>query len=123
MFLKGKGVTKYHIGKVIREARRAARMSQMQLAEKVGISYQQIQKYEKGASELSLPRLSQIAEVLDIPLESFFSKEDLIAERRPPYGKLSLEENTLLAQFRKIRSIKTKKVLITAIKAIAEQES
>lgn len=116
-------MTKYHIGKIIREARRSSRMSQMQLAEKVGVSYQQIQKYEKGASELSLPRLSQIAEALDIPLETFFSEKDLVAERPALYGKLSSEESVLLTLFRKIRSGKTKKLLIAAIRAVAEEES
>lgn len=55
------------IGSTIREMRKAAGMSQSRLAGKVGVSYQQIQKYEKGASKLSVPRLLQIAECFGVP--------------------------------------------------------
>ena len=59
------------IGSMIRELRKAAAMSQSRLADKIGVSYQQVQKYEKGASNLSVPRLMQIAEVFGVPPESF----------------------------------------------------
>jgi transcriptional regulator with XRE-family HTH domain len=45
-------------------------MSQMELAEKIGISYQQLQKYEKGINNISISRLKQIADVLKIPISS-----------------------------------------------------
>ncbi len=46
------------VGELIRRMRKSAHMSQMQLAEKIGISYQQVQKYEKGVNQLSLSRLN-----------------------------------------------------------------
>lgn len=55
------------IGEVIRLMRKAAGMTQMMLADKVGVSYQQIQKYEKGASQLNVPRLLQFAKIFNVP--------------------------------------------------------
>lgn len=55
------------IGALIRQLRKSAGMSQTRLAYKVGVSYQQIQKYEKGASKLSVPRLLQLADIFGVP--------------------------------------------------------
>lgn len=114
---------KSHIGQIIREVRRASGLSQMQLAEIVGLSYQQIQKYEKGRSEITIRRLYQIAEALEIPVNSFLQEKNLIISESPSfYGKLSDQENTLLSLYRKIRSTKIKNMIIIAVKAISEQE-
>jgi transcriptional regulator with XRE-family HTH domain len=47
-------------------------MTQQQLAEQVGIKFQQIQKYETGANRVSASRLWDIADVLDVPVSFFF---------------------------------------------------
>ena len=47
-------------------------MTQQQLAERVGIKFQQIQKYETGANRVSASRLWEIAEALDVPAAYFF---------------------------------------------------
>jgi transcriptional regulator with XRE-family HTH domain len=97
-------------------------MSQMQLAEKIGISYQQVQKYERGTSELTLTRLHQMAEALQIPVSSFLHGDNLVvSEVRTVYGKLSGDEETLLRLFRKIKGEKAKKIALSIIRAIAEQ--
>jgi len=112
-----------NIGQIIREARRASGLSQMQLAEKVGLSYQQIQKYEKGKSEITVKRLYQIAEALEIPVDKFLHGKNLIISESPSfYGKLSPEEETLISLYRKIKSAKIKNMIIAAVKAISEQE-
>jgi transcriptional regulator with XRE-family HTH domain len=114
---------KLSIGKTIREARIASNLSQMKLAEKVGLSYQQIQKYEKGASELSLTRLFQIAEALELPLDTFFRRKELtVAEPPSLYGKISNEEESLLRLYRKVGSAKKKKLIISLLKVMAERE-
>ena len=114
---------KLSIGKTIREARIASNLSQMKLAEKVGLSYQQIQKYEKGASELSLTRLFQIAEALELPPDTFFRRKELsVAESPSLYGKISDEEESLLRLYRKIGSGKKKKLIISLLKVMAERE-
>lgn len=68
-------------------------MSQMALAEKIGISYQQLQKYEKGINNISIYRLQQICEALKVPISRFLEGQEpeKIAEDTSEYG-LSKEE-------------------------------
>ncbi|KAA0916808.1 helix-turn-helix domain-containing protein [Aquicoccus porphyridii] len=61
-----------HVGKRIRHRRWLVGMTQQQLAEKVGIKFQQIQKYETGANRVSASRLWDISEALDVPVSFFF---------------------------------------------------
>lgn len=61
-----------HVGKRIRHRRWLVGMTQQQLAEKVGIKFQQIQKYETGANRVSASRLWDISETLDVPVSFFF---------------------------------------------------
>jgi len=113
---------KRHIGSLIRIVRKAAGLSQMKLAEKIGISYQQVQKYEKGASEISISRLSQIAHALNMPVIRFISDDEktMVAESVSLYGTLSDDEIELLKLFRKIKSKKLKNGLLMAMKGMAE---
>ena len=61
-----------HVGKRIRHRRWLVGMTQQQLAEKVGIKFQQIQKYETGANRVSASRLWDIAEALEVSVSFFF---------------------------------------------------
>lgn len=61
-----------HVGKRIRHRRWLTGMTQQQLAEQVGIKFQQIQKYETGANRVSASRLWDIAEALGVPVNFFF---------------------------------------------------
>ncbi|MGP6086537.1 helix-turn-helix domain-containing protein [Antarctobacter jejuensis] len=61
-----------HVGKRIRHRRWLVGMTQQQLAERVGIKFQQIQKYETGANRVSASRLWDIADALDVPVSFFF---------------------------------------------------
>ncbi|WP_417252861.1 helix-turn-helix domain-containing protein [Celeribacter sp.] len=61
-----------HVGKRIRHRRWMVGMTQQQLAEKVGIKFQQIQKYETGMNRVSASRLWDIAESLSVPVAFFF---------------------------------------------------
>lgn len=65
-----------HVGKRIRHRRWLVGVTQQQLAEKVGIKFQQIQKYETGANRVSASRLWDIAEVLDADVSFFFAGMD-----------------------------------------------
>jgi transcriptional regulator with XRE-family HTH domain len=47
-------------------------LSQTKLADALGLTFQQVQKYEKGANRIGAGRLRQIAQILQIPVESFF---------------------------------------------------
>ena len=61
-----------HVGKRIRHRRWMVGMTQQQLADKVGIKFQQIQKYETGMNRVSASRLWDIGRALDVPVSFFF---------------------------------------------------
>jgi len=61
-----------HVGKRVRHRRWMLGMTQQQLAENVGIKFQQIQKYETGMNRVSASRLWDIAASLDVPVAFFF---------------------------------------------------
>jgi len=61
-----------HVGKRVRHRRWMVGMTQQQLAEKVGIKFQQIQKYETGTNRVSASRLWAIAEALNVEVSFFF---------------------------------------------------
>jgi transcriptional regulator with XRE-family HTH domain len=65
-----------HVGKRIRHRRWMNGTTQQQLAESVGIKFQQIQKYETGMNRVSASRLWDIAGVLDVPVSFFFEGLD-----------------------------------------------
>ena len=61
-----------HVGKRIRHRRWMVGMTQQQLGDKVGIKFQQIQKYETGMNRVSASRLWDIAMALDVSINFFF---------------------------------------------------
>jgi transcriptional regulator with XRE-family HTH domain len=63
-----------HVGKRIRQRRWMLGMTQQQLAEAVGIKFQQIQKYETGMNRVSASRLWEIASKLDVQIGFFFEE-------------------------------------------------
>ena len=65
-----------HVGKRIRQRRWMNGTTQQQLAEAVGIKFQQIQKYETGMNRVSASRLWDIAHVLNVPVSFFFEGLD-----------------------------------------------
>ncbi len=65
-----------HVGKRIRQRRWMNGTTQQQLAEAVGIKFQQIQKYETGMNRVSASRLWDIAHVLSVPVSFFFEGLD-----------------------------------------------
>ena len=71
-----------HVGKRVRHRRWLVGMTQQQLAESVGIKFQQIQKYETGANRVSASRLWDIADALDVEVSFFFEGLDNDAAER-----------------------------------------
>ena len=65
-------------------------MSQEKLGEALGLTFQQVQKYERGANRIGASRLHHISEVLDVPISYFF--EDLSPTYSKKRGKIGLEE-------------------------------
>ena len=80
-----------NVGRRMRQRRWMLGMTQQQLAQNVGIKFQQIQKYETGMNRVSASRLYEIAVALDVPISYFFEgasgssdpedEEDLLANR------------------------------------------
>ena len=64
-----------YIGAQIRDRRSAAGLSQAALGDKVGVSFQQIQKYESGVNRVTAARLFEICEALDVSLASMFERK------------------------------------------------
>lgn len=61
-----------HVGGRVRMRRMLMGMSQERLGEALGLTFQQVQKYEKGTNRISASRLQQISKVLGVPVEFFF---------------------------------------------------
>ena len=86
------------IGSKIREFRLQAGLTQEKLAEELGITFQQVQKYERGVTKVNLVKLQQLAAALKVPISAFFLEGSYSA------FQLSDEEKHLLSSFRKIKS-------------------
>jgi transcriptional regulator with XRE-family HTH domain len=71
-----------HVGQRLRMRRTLLGMSQEMLAERLGISFQQLQKYEKGSNRLSASRLFELSRMLDVPVSFFF--DELPSDGRMP---------------------------------------
>ncbi|MBM3555675.1 MAG: helix-turn-helix domain-containing protein [Alphaproteobacteria bacterium] len=61
-----------HVGQRVRLRRTLLGMSQEKLGEAIGLTFQQIQKYERGANRIGASRLYQFCQVLDVPVSFFF---------------------------------------------------
>jgi transcriptional regulator with XRE-family HTH domain len=105
------------MGQLIKEARKSRGMTQMALSEVIGVSYQQVQKYEKGSDNISVERLKQIAKAVNAPIALFFpAAAETIAEAPGAYGKMPEDETELLRLYRRIKSRKARRVLIELLK-------
>ncbi len=61
-----------HLGKQLKKARKSRGLSQSDIAATLNISYQQVQKYERGSNRISAARLYQLSDILKIPVMYFF---------------------------------------------------
>jgi len=64
------------VGQRIKARRQALKLTQTQLAEKIGVTFQQVQKYENGTNRVSAARLWNIAAVFEVPITFFFDSID-----------------------------------------------
>jgi transcriptional regulator with XRE-family HTH domain len=71
-----------HVGSRVRMRRQMLAMSQQKLGDALGLTFQQVQKYEKGANRIGAGRLLQIADILKVPV-SFFSRKP----HQPPMSR------------------------------------
>jgi transcriptional regulator with XRE-family HTH domain len=119
----------------IKQIRKSRGLSQIELAERVGISFQQIQKYEKGVANITVSRLQQLSEALGIHITSFFEEGNFVPKvsgptleytpGEPPlecFRLLNKEEVIILKLFRKIKNKKLREGLLKHIRGIIELE-
>src|SRR5512140_2372246 len=72
MAKKAPNLTDKHVGARVRIRRVMRGMSQKKLGDALGLTFQQVQKYEKGANRIGASRLQQISNILQVPVSFFF---------------------------------------------------
>jgi transcriptional regulator with XRE-family HTH domain len=109
-----------HIGQRLRMRRKLAGLSQEQLAERLGITFQQVQKYEKGTNRISASRLFAAARLLSVPVSYFF--EGLAASEAQPESVIPMnsDEHDLLLAFRSARE-DVRRPLVALVQASRDQ--
>ena len=109
------------IGIKIKIRRKELSFSQEHLAEEIGITYQQLQRYENGTSNLNTDRLQAIANILDVPITYFFEEQAggkiKIMERENPY--FSPQERQFVETLRKIENTECRDCMFTLVKHVA----
>lgn len=75
-----------HVGARVRLRRTLLGMSQEKLGDAIGLTFQQVQKYERGANRIGASRLYDLSRVLDVPVSYFFEE---LGEGAPPSGGMS----------------------------------
>ncbi len=128
-----------HVGARLRQRRTLLGMSQTTLGDAIGVSFQQMQRYERGANRIGASRLFDLARVLDVPVEYFF--DDVPAEvsasspatekrgraKKPPSYDLdpmaTRETMELVRGYYKIRDPQIRKRLYEVTKALGPATS
>ena len=120
-----------HVGSRVRLRRTLLGMSQEKLGTAVGLTFQQIQKYERGANRIGSSRLFQFAQVLDVPVSFFFDDMPEEIARSQPGASLNASESfqqdqfarretlELVRAYYKIRNPNVRKRVFELTKAVA----
>ncbi len=106
-------------GNKLKEIRKRKGLSQIQLAEMLGVSYQQIQKYESGKNRISLDRLIDLLQRLDISVAEFFD-DNMIRSPQSGYNiSLSDKDETFLRKFQTLDE-ESKDIIIKLIDKLSK---
>ncbi|MEM9938580.1 MAG: helix-turn-helix transcriptional regulator [Pseudomonadota bacterium] len=117
------------VGQRLRWRRRELKLTQEQLGEKLGLTFQQVQKYEKGVNRISAGRLFELAAELTVPITYFYEGvEDLLQaqpltvnedDHPPTLPVIDGEAMELMTSFQKIHDPALRRSLLDAIRAAA----
>lgn len=111
-----------HVGEQIRKRRTMLGLTQDQLAQALGISYQQVQKYETGTNRVSAGRLFDIARILDSGVSSFFEgiepDRDVQEEGSDRGNRATIE---LVRNFQAIGDPQVRKAISSLVKSLSGQ--
>ena len=121
-----------HVGSRVRLRRMLLGMSQEKLGERMGLTFQQIQKYEKGANRIGASRLFDLSKILEVPVQFFFEEAPLEsggfavpgmaepqAEERILDFLNSREGLELNRAFVQIRDVKVRRKLIDLVRSLS----
>ncbi len=126
---KSTGSIDKEVGSRVRMRRISIGMSQEKLGDMLGLTFQQVQKYEKGTNRISVARLVDIAKILGVDIHFFFngikSNPGFAEEESPPYISevMSTPEGLqLIRTFTSIKSPKVRKSIVQLVTALAGQD-
>ena len=88
-----------HVGNRIRMRRMLVGMSQEKLGDALGLTFQQVQKYEKGANRVSASRLYQVASTLGVPIQFFFDDMPVSTAQQSDDGMAEGDSANVLMDF------------------------
>ena len=114
------------IGQILRRRRIEIGMSQERLAEVLGITFQQVQKYEKGVNRIAASRLWDISKALDLPVTRFFDaapKTQMRASKLERETLTNPESVQLMSLFGTITSRTVRKRVVDLVRTMAEDET
>ncbi len=122
-----------HVGARVRLRRLMMQMSQDRLGDKLGVTFQQVQKYERGANRVSASRLWGMAEILDVPIQYFFEgiKEQSAAagfaegdETPMVYDFINSTDGVQLASaYSRIADPKIRRQVLQLVRALGSEKS
>ena len=133
MAKKAPNPTDRHVGARVRMRRMMLGMSQEKLGDALGLTFQQVQKYEKGANRIGASRLQQISHILQVPVSFFFEgapdvpghKHDGLSEApSPAYVSDFLATSDGLAltkSFMRIKDSKLRRKIVDLVEQIAAE--
>jgi transcriptional regulator with XRE-family HTH domain len=111
------------VGQNIRIERLARGMSQADLAEQIGVTFQQVQKYEKGRNRVGSGRLARVAEALGLPVAALFDSTAAGPKRtREPFALNLIAEKSpmrLLQAFARIKDRRVRRSIVALVEIIA----
>jgi transcriptional regulator with XRE-family HTH domain len=121
-----------HVGNRLRMRRIMLGMSQTNLGDGLGLTFQQVQKYEKGTNRLSASKLQQCAGILQVPVEFFFEGVPSIPGAPKPKGPApsvdyvsdflaSAAGLALVKAFTQIKDAKLRRCIVDLVEGIADQ--
>jgi len=115
------------VGQKVRTRRLEIGMSQERLAELLGVTFQQVQKYEKGVNRIAVSRLWDISIALEMPVSRFFEGVSVrgVAEGRQDYVDDALatpEGAQLMALFATIKSPKLRRKVLELVRTLTEED-
>ncbi len=119
-----------HVGARVKMRRVYVGLSQEKLGEALGVTFQQIQKYEKGANRIGASRLQLAAKVLGVPVNYFFDGASPGMADGPgfadgeaaPYEVRAADEAALLSAFGKVGDPRLRQRIIELVEAMAPRD-